>query len=165
MCNAAIIQMGIGAVTQAKQGEDDAETLRANADIMDQRARDARVRGGLEEKKSRDETRQIMGSQKAAMGASGVEADSGTYAKVQDQTTRMGEQDALTIRSNAYREAWGFDVEAAGMRKKADKADEMMNLLAPGGKDFQKSVMSKNAIFPGIGGYGSNYDKSKLPWK
>ena len=72
------------------------------------------------------------------MGASGFKVDEGSFGDVLEQTAATGELDALTIRSNALREAWGHRVEAANYRYQADAAQKQSDftktLLTGGGK-------------------------------
>lgn len=61
---------------------------------------------GIEaENAKRRETAQLIGRQRAAAGASGINVDSGSVAQLQDDTAILGEVDALRIRSNTERQA------------------------------------------------------------
>lgn len=108
---------GLGQATQAEAQE---KILKRNAVTADMQAEDAIKRGGIAEDKHRSQVRQFMGEQRASMAAAGGVLDSGTYAAIADQTSFMGESDALTIRSNAAREAWGYKNQAAGQSLQAD---------------------------------------------
>ena len=143
MCLAQVAQFaGIAAQagSSALQGSQNADTLNANADVLDLKADDALTRGGISEDIQRNKTAQTMGFQRAAMGASGVQVDSGSFGKVQEQTAAMGEFDAQTIRSNSMREAWNYSTEAANARQQAMQAGQLGRLLMPGG--------IKGAFFP-----------------
>jgi hypothetical protein len=84
-----------------------------NARLAMGNAKDATQRGQLEEQRSRLETRQQIGSTRAGLAAQGVDVGSGSSADVQASEAGIGELDALTIRNNAAREAYGYQVEAA----------------------------------------------------
>lgn len=87
-----------------------------NARMSEAKARDALYRGAEEEKKQRLGIRGLIGSQRASFAAQGLELDLGSALDVQTDTAYQGELDALTIRTNAARESWGFQVEAEGAR-------------------------------------------------
>lgn len=140
MCWAQIVGTAAQAGSSALQGGQNADTLNANADVLDLKAEDALKRGGISEDIQRNKTAQMMGFQRAAMGASGVQVDSGSFGKVLEQTATMGEFDAQTTRSNAMREAWNYSTEANNERQQAMQAGQMSRLLMPGG--------IKGAFFP-----------------
>jgi hypothetical protein len=92
-------------------------------------ARDAIDRGQAAEDAHRRKVAQFAGKQRATMGASGVELTSGSFADVLQDTAMLGELDALTIRSNAQREAYGYQSQAAvsGYEASAAKTAGWMN--------------------------------------
>ena len=53
-------------------------------------------------------TAQMKGTQRARLSANGIDISEGSAASIQADTDWMGEMDALTIRDNANREAWGY---------------------------------------------------------
>lgn len=65
---------------------------------------------------------QLKGKQKAAFAAQGIDSSSGSAADILRETDTNAAMDALTIRNNAWRQAWGFGVEAANTRLKSDLA-------------------------------------------
>lgn len=135
MCWAQFIGMGAQAGGGIAQGAQDAGTLNANADLMDVKAGEALVRGGINEDIQRNKTAQVAGSQRAAMGSSGIDINSGSNAEIQVETAKMGELDAQTIRNNAMRESWDYTNEAANLRQQAVQAGMMQRLLMPGIED------------------------------
>ena len=89
-----------------------------NARIAELKADDAIVRGGEEEHRLRQSAKGMIGASRAAFAASGVEvndADS-TAGNVASDIAALSEIDALTIRSNAAREAWGYRSQATDFR-------------------------------------------------
>lgn len=173
MCWAQIIGAGVGAGQSGLQGEQGAAVMNSNADMLDLKAEDAMTRGGVQEDIQRDKTAQMLGFQRAAMGASGIQVDSGSGGKVLEQTAGMGELDALNIRTNALREAWGFKSEADSQRAQADNAMGMMDFLAPGGRDFQKKLQINTLFTAGTGlellgnmkAKKESFDSKRTPWK
>lgn len=110
----------VGGVQQARAAKAEGEYAQAvaeeNAKIKELQAQQATQIGNIEEERHRRRIRQMLGAQRAAFAASGVEMGSGTALEVLGDTAGFGEQDALAIRSNALREAWGFRVGAADDR-------------------------------------------------
>lgn len=98
---------------QAKVGE-------MNATISERRAKDAMERGEVEEQRQRMEVQKVLGQQKVAYAASGVDLGFGSPLDTIVDTAVMGELDALTIRSNTYREAHDRRVDAANQRAGAN---------------------------------------------
>lgn len=127
----ASVAQGVGSVVGAndeakaiqEQGRYQAEGLRTNARLSDMQAEDARRRGEADVSTRRTQVRQVAGSQRAALAAQGVDIASGSAADVVADTETQGELDTLTLRNNAWREAWGFKVQANDQRKKAMLAE------------------------------------------
>lgn len=106
-----LIGQGIGAaqdISAGKQAEADAET---QARIGRAQASDALVRSSIEEQRYRREIAQIVGAQRAVIGARNVSA-TGSALDILSDTAQLGEEDVLTIRNNAAREAWGYRNQA-----------------------------------------------------
>lgn len=83
----------------------------ANAGIARLQSQDALERGRLLEQRHRIDTRRLIGDQRAYMAAQGIDVNRDSALDVQADTAAMGELDALTIRNNAVREAWGYEVQ------------------------------------------------------
>lgn len=83
-----------------------------NADIAEMQAEDALRRGKLDVQRHRKNVKQFVGSQRAALAAQGIEVNDNTALELQTESEIYGEIDALTIKNNAYREAWGYKVQA-----------------------------------------------------
>lgn len=105
-------QMSQQAAMGAQQGYL-AQQSRQRQMLADQQAADAKQRGEVAVQKQRDITAQRIGTQQAALAAQGTDL-AGSPTDILGDTARAGEQDALTIRSNAAREAWGYQVQGAG---------------------------------------------------
>lgn len=98
---AGSIQQGQAAQASANYN---AKVADMNAKIAERQARDAVERGQIEEQQQRMKTSQVIGQQKAAMAANGVDLGFGSPLDTLVDTATMGELDALTIRANTYRE-------------------------------------------------------------
>lgn len=104
-----------------RQGAYQADIYGLNASVAEQQAQDAIARGQLAEAHSRQGTRQLAGRQRAVAAAQGL-AMTGSIEQLQGETALLGEFDAMTIRNNARREAWGYQVEAQNDRMAASMA-------------------------------------------
>lgn len=125
-----LIGAGAGALGAAQQGnaaagaaQYQAAVARNNQRVAEWQARDAEDRGRVAEQNQRFKTSGVIGAQRAAAGASGVEVNTGSAADLTADTAALGELDALTIRSNAGREAWGHRVNADNYAANAEMLD------------------------------------------
>lgn len=105
-----------GAYAQSKalksQGDYANQMGQMNAQLADVKASDSIQRGDIEANRNDQRTRGIVGSQRAGLAAQGVDVNSGSAADVQADTAGMGAVDSLTIKNNAWREAWGYKVQS-----------------------------------------------------
>lgn len=105
-----------GAVGQVKAGNAAKRVGEFNAAAAEARAEDALARGAAEEGRFRQGIKGVIGSQRAGFAAQGVAVDAGSPLDVQGDTAFLGELDALMIRENAAREAWGHRTDAQNAR-------------------------------------------------
>jgi molybdopterin biosynthesis enzyme len=94
-----------------------------NAMIAEYQADDAISRGKFNEKRQRQATEKVIGSQRAGFAAQGVDVNSGSALNTQADAAYLGELDALTIRQNAAKEAWGYKVQAVSSRRQGKNAE------------------------------------------
>lgn len=87
-----------------------------NARISEMEALEELERGEEAEFIFRRETKRLMGSQRAALAAQGLEVEEDSALSVLMSTARMGEEDAMRIRYNAMRSAHSLEQQAAGQR-------------------------------------------------
>jgi len=92
-----------------KQGEYQAKVAEANAEATRLAGLDAQNRGAQEAADKREDARRLSARQRVM--ASGIDPDSGTMDLMQDETTTLGNLDALKVFNNAQREAYGLNVE------------------------------------------------------
>jgi hypothetical protein len=104
------------AVSQRKQGQYSQQLQNINAGFADVQAEDAVARGAEQEQRFRTQIKQQIGTARASYASQNVDVGVGTPVDVQASIAYMGELDALTIRNNAAREAWGYKVEAYNHR-------------------------------------------------
>src|SRR3569832_591090 len=83
-----------------------AQVSRNNAIIAERNAQAIEQAGQTEEQNQRQKTAQLVGQARASMAANGIDTTSGTSLNVLGDTAKLGELDALTIRSNTARKAY-----------------------------------------------------------
>lgn len=101
------------------QGDYEAQLLEQDAALAKLQSADVLTRGRQAELTARGQTRQLVGAQRNALAAQGIDLDTGSAGDVQAESNAIGAFDALTIQNNVRREAWGYDVQAADYRNKA----------------------------------------------
>ncbi len=134
MCNpvaiavgAQIAQGGLQAKAAQDQAVADAATFALKRDVALAQSADSYQRGAQKEGILRTEGTRAIAESRAGAAQSPIDATSGTAANVLAEKRAFSELDALTARSNAAREAWGHQVEAAQYelaRKAAKKQGE-----------------------------------------
>ena len=100
-------------VAQSKAAAYQAQVARNNQAMAAQYATMETQKGAQLEEQKRLQTAQAEGSVRAAAGASGLDpnATGSSPLRLQGDTAMLGEQDALTIRANAARAAYGYKVQ------------------------------------------------------
>lgn len=94
----------------------------ANAKIAEVQAKDAEQRGAIAEEEQRNRVKSILGTQRATFGANNVVTNSGSPLGILSDTAQYGEVDALTVRNNAAREAFGYRVEGENAKNRGRMA-------------------------------------------
>jgi hypothetical protein len=129
--------LGIGSYVAGQVGEgvagiENAKTLRGNAEIAEKGAADALARGGEEAGRLRSAATQLIGRQRTAFGASGVDVASDAVQALTESTRSVSEQDVETIRLNAAREAWGLSKQAEQFREQGRRELRKSGVLTSG---------------------------------
>ncbi len=102
-----------------RAAESQAELAEFNASVAELQVVDAEQRGRLEEERIRQTVKSVISSQRAGYAAGNIDVGYGSPVDVAGDTALVGELDALTVRTNARRQAWGFRVEATDLRTRA----------------------------------------------
>jgi hypothetical protein len=90
-----------------------AQVAQQNQELARRQQADALQRGQVAEDNRRRMTAQQIGQQTAALAAQGTDLD-GSPTDILGDTAATGELDARTIRANAAREAYGYEVQGLG---------------------------------------------------
>ncbi|HEY5797659.1 MAG TPA: hypothetical protein VIU82_21865 [Bosea sp. (in: a-proteobacteria)] len=154
----------VGAAGQMQQAQATAASAKYNAQVgemnatlADRRAKDAVERGAVEEQRKRQEVAKIKGAQTAAMAANGVDLSFGSPLDTLVDTAVLGELDALTIRTNSYRESYEHKVDAVNKRAGA----EMNRAAAKSAIQGGYLSAAGTVLTGGSKAYGS-YQKSQI---
>jgi hypothetical protein len=144
------------ASAQKAQGKYQQQQLNFNSSVSELQATDAINRGNQEALAKRKQTKQVIGSQRAALAAQGIDVNNDTSVTIQQDTAALGAEDVMTIKNNAWREAWGYKVQAQDYQSQGEFARISANsnakqTLLTGGLQAARDV---------IGGY-SDYKKVK----
>lgn len=141
------------AQAQADAANYNAQVAEMNARLAEKRSKDAFDRGQKEEQAKREEVSQLIGRQRAAMAANGVDIAYGSPLDTLVDAKTMGELDALTVRTNTAREAYNHDVDAVNKRSKAQLHRMEAKAATTGGY--------LSAMGSLIGGFGTAYGDAK----
>lgn len=102
-----------------KAGEANAEIAENNARIAADEAKNANAMGDRETQAQAWRTRAMLGQQRAAIAANGIDSQYGTPLEILGETAMFGEVDQQTIRLNTARQAWGFNANVSNIRNQA----------------------------------------------
>jgi hypothetical protein len=121
-----IITLAFTAAAGVQQYESQKAEARYNEAVENDKARIGEAQaeqalqlGNIEEDRQRARVRAAIGSQRVALAANNIDTSSGTALDLIGETAQFGEEDALAIRANAAREAWGYKVGANDSRNQA----------------------------------------------
>ncbi|CAB5082909.1 hypothetical protein IST4116A_01201 [Burkholderia cenocepacia] len=130
------------AAATASADQYQAEVARINQRLSGQYAQQAIDDGENKVAAKQQQTSGLIGAQRAAMAANGVQLDSGTPLRLQEDSAQLGAVDALTIRNNAAREAYGYQVQGLsyGQQAQLDEASAS-NALSAGSLNTFSSIL------------------------
>lgn len=161
-------QAGANAATDTYK----AQVAENNAAIATQQAQWAGEEGDQSASAAALKTRATEGGIEANQAASGIDVNTGSAVQVQDSARILGKLDALTIRSNAARQAYGYQVEATNqtaqsqLDKFAAKNDIEAGEIGAGstilggaatGANYY-NFLNSNSMFPSSGGSSGAYN-------
>lgn len=115
----------MGAVGAVQQGNAAAKAAEASAKAADNAAINAIVEGEQRAALQMRKGAKLLGQQKAAMAANGVDVGSGDALEVLDDTHGEVMADALAISTTAYNRAESYGQQAANYRTEASSAASM----------------------------------------
>ncbi len=107
----------LNAFGQKRAADEGKKLAEFNAKVAEQQAREALALGKEEAERFRLSVRGLIGSQRAGFAGQNVDIGIGSPVDVVADAAFLGELDALTITTNAARQAWGFRVQAENFRR------------------------------------------------
>ena len=150
---ASVVSTTLGVVSSIQQGKAaeaqmnyQAEINRRNALKAQQNADDKRQEGIEEARMSRLKAAQKVGLQQSALAANGIDVSEGTALDIIEDTSAMGELDALTTQYNYEKQALAYEEQANNFNNQAN-----LDVFA-GQNAYRSGVM--NAVTSGINGLG-----------
>lgn len=139
------------------------QTYQMNADLARMQAEDAIDRGKTAVRDLKKQTKRLIGAQRAALAAQGIEVGDGSALDVQMDTAGQSAEDQLRIKNNAWREAYGYKTQAVNYESQGNFArlagrNKSRNTIMTTGlaiaKDLSYSAyINKNKYVPRYGGY------------
>lgn len=114
-----------GVYSQAKTAKATAEL---NATMADRAAADAVTRGDKQAMEARRQGSLMAGAQRSRYAAAGLDIESGTPGDVIDQTDFFAQSDGATARTNARKDAAGYQSQGASYRAQADSINPGLQL-------------------------------------
>jgi len=137
---------------QEKASAYQAQVAKNNQQQANQAAVYAQQQGQVMEDAKREQTAQTLGGERAAMAANGVDLDSGSALRLQGDTAKVGELDALTIKNNAARASYGYQVQGLGY---ADQAN--MDMSAASNAETAGTLNEFSSLVGGASSVGSKW--------
>ena len=143
---ATAISTGVGIYQSIQQGKAQqaqanyqAKVARRNAEMAEQQASAERRQGYENMLNTRRKAAALIGSQRAAAGASGAAVDFGSFADVAEDTAMKAEFDAINAYNqgidrgyNSEIQAWNYGSQAQGYEAQGSAARSAGNLAAVG---------------------------------
>ncbi len=119
------VASALGAIQQGqaakKSANYNAQIQEHNAEIAQNNAtlagREGAANAAIEQQKARANVAGI----KAAQAANGVDVNTGSAVDVRSSAAELGELNAITVRSNAVKQAYGYQTQAASDKAQAAK--------------------------------------------
>lgn len=174
MCDALVASVSMASTSGLIQAASSLYTGKLNKDLYRKQAENTEIAARQLEEQGRSATRaartktaQMVGAQRAAMGGSGVDVNTGSSLDVQVETGKLGTMDELAIKQDFANKAWGMRADAAIMRTQGKAAEMLGNLGAASALlSASGSVADKFYRYNTLtaGPYQYSYTPSGGPW-
>lgn len=133
------------------------QTAANNAAIATQNARFAAEEGEVNVANEQQKTRAELGGILANQGASGVDVNSGSAVDVRSSAAETGELNAINIRANAARQAYGYETQAA-----SDMGQSALDKSQAGNDTTAGYIGAGSTLLTGAGQAGSTYQNYQM---
>lgn len=141
---ATVASTAVSIAGQQKGAKGQSEEAERNARLAEAQARDAKLRGAEEARRVELTGARMGAAATTRLAAGGVSG--GTVDSPLTENLYNAEVDANRLRSNAAREAWGYEQQASGYKKQAG---------------YIKEAGVLGSIGTGLSGLGSAAEQSK----
>lgn len=131
-----------------------AEVAAQNAELANKNASLAGAAGAAQVEQEELKNRSKIGGIIAQQGASGVDVNSGSSLDVQSSSRDLGELNALTVRSNAVKQAYSYQTQAAGYGAESGLQSYQASTAGTAG-----DIASTGTAIGGVGTAATNYAK------
>ena len=138
-----------------QQGEHQRQMYNLNSKFSYMQAEDAIKRGDKAADQHLKQTKSLIGSQRTALAAQGIDIGDGSALEIQQDTAELGAMDAMTIRNNAWRESWGHRVQASQLYHQGRWAEL-------GAKNQARNTLITGGI-SALGQAGSGFARMQAP--
>lgn len=150
-----------GSIMQGQAAADaanyNAEVAKQNANIATQKAGIAGQTGEAQAAMQEQKTRATVGAIKAGQAASGLEVDTGSAVDVRSSAAELGQLDALTVRTNAAKEAYGYTTQAT-----SDMAQSQLDKYEAATAGTAGAIGAGSSLLGGVGSAATNWAKFQM---
>jgi hypothetical protein len=156
---AAVAGSAISAVGAIQSANAQSASAKYNAQIATQNQQQANQNASLAAASGdqqaaiqQQKTRAEVGAIKAQQAASNVDVNTGSAVDVQSSAAQLGELNAITIRSNAARTAYGYETQATGFGNEATLQNQQSSYDQTAGE-----IGAAGTFLGGVGNASDNY--------
>ena len=142
---------------QEKVSQRNAQIAEQNAQMAEEEGRQAKRIGYENAVRKRQEAAQIIGSQRAAFGASGAQVDQGAALDLSLDTAEKGELDAFQLQQQGLDTDYNKRIEAWNFREQGTGQQLQGRLYGMQTEGYSPWLSAGGTLLQGVGNAGSNY--------
>ena len=131
-----------------------AQVAQQNQQIAMQNATSAGQAGEAQAAQAEQKTRAEVGAIKAASAAGNIDVNSGSALDVRSSADELGELNAITIRGNAAKQAYGYETQGTSFQNQATLDTSQAASASTAGE-----IGAGSTFLGGVGNAASNYGK------
>lgn len=165
---AGLAGSALSAVGSVRQGQQQANAANFNAavaannaQLATQNATTAGQVGAEETAITQQKTRAEVGAIKAAQAANGIDINSGSAVDVRSSASELGELNAITIRGNAARTAYGYQTQARSDEANANLLRQEANYDTEAGDTKAATTLLSSGVSGSQSGLWNGFLKSQ----
>lgn len=110
-------------VSNKAQSDYTASQYAINAKIAGAQGKQALAVGDIQAGQMAEQTKMNAAKQRVDEAATGADVNSGSALELQSDTNWQGAENEITIKNNAWRQAWGYGVEASSDSSQASLSE------------------------------------------